>query len=185
MMAVTIIGILTAIALPQYRSYQAKGRTLEAKIALANLYSKQTAFFTAHRSYVSCLDFIGYNLKPDFSNRIYAVGFESKANDANQRIVNRGILHRDCNNVASTWGNNNMAIPPSSYGYNSGAGGGGQGGTVQAVLTSAGGPLAATDVVNNAGDEFTAIAAGQISSNGFDVWEMDQDKNIRQRRVGY
>ena len=193
-MTVTIIGILTAIAIPQYQSYQAKGRTLEAKIALANLYSKQTAFFTAHRSYVSCLEYIGYNLKSDFDNRLYAVGFKNASTAANNIVINRGVLPLDCN--TSDWNDGiTDATPPISHGYNSGDGAGGQDGTERSEVanTILVGDLTATppvvgDNVAPGGDTFNAVAVGRISTDandGFDVWEIDQDKDVQQRQVGY
>lgn len=46
MIVVTIIGILAAIAVPNYQRFQAKARQSEAKSNLAALYAAEKAFFS-------------------------------------------------------------------------------------------------------------------------------------------
>ena len=45
MVVVAIIGILSAIGIPQYSKFQAKARQSEAKTALSALYTAETSFY--------------------------------------------------------------------------------------------------------------------------------------------
>jgi type IV pilus assembly protein PilA len=80
MVVVAIIGILSSVAIPNFRRYQAQSKTSEAKLQLSALYSSQTSTYAEYGTYVSCLTTIGYDPSPEFSQRYYAVGF-SMAND--------------------------------------------------------------------------------------------------------
>ncbi len=46
MIVVAIIGVLAAIAIPNFLSYQSKSRQSEAKINLGSIFTSQTAFLT-------------------------------------------------------------------------------------------------------------------------------------------
>ena len=59
MVVVAIIGILAAIAIPQYQTYAARARQSEAKIALASIYTSEHGFFAEQSTYTSCLRQIG------------------------------------------------------------------------------------------------------------------------------
>lgn len=88
MVVVAIIGILSAVAIPNFQTYQARSRTSEAKIQLASLYSAQITFAGDYNEYSTCLSQMGYtpggNHNPatgastdNFNglNRYYAIGF--------------------------------------------------------------------------------------------------------------
>ena len=45
MVVVAIIGILAAIAIPNYQRYQARTRQSEAKVSLSNVYTAEQGFF--------------------------------------------------------------------------------------------------------------------------------------------
>ena len=51
MIAVIIIGIITAVAWPSYKSSVEKSRNAEAKNALLNMAALQTQYFTENRKY--------------------------------------------------------------------------------------------------------------------------------------
>jgi len=72
MIVVAIIGILAAIAIPNFQKYQAKSRTTEAKIALSAVFTGQKSFHAEWNGYVACMGLIGYGV--DSVNRFYAVG---------------------------------------------------------------------------------------------------------------
>ncbi|MBL6990981.1 MAG: pilin, partial [Bacteriovoracaceae bacterium] len=74
MVVVAIIGILSAIAIPNFKKYQAKSKTSEAKIRLASLYMAETSALTDYDTYASCLAEIGFEYDPNGSH-FYAVGF--------------------------------------------------------------------------------------------------------------
>src|SRR5687767_8132048 len=82
MVVVAIIGILAAIAVPQFRSYQARARQGEAKLALGAILKIEKIFHFENGSYGSCLKEMGY--QPDGYDpvninanpkRYYVVGF--------------------------------------------------------------------------------------------------------------
>jgi type IV pilus assembly protein PilA len=75
MIVVAIIGILSAVAIPNFKKYQAKSKTSEAKLQLASLYTAETAFFADYDTYASCLADMGFDPTNEIANRYYAVGF--------------------------------------------------------------------------------------------------------------
>ena len=46
MVVVAIIGILSAVAIPNFQRYQAKSKTSEAKLQLAAIYTAETSFIS-------------------------------------------------------------------------------------------------------------------------------------------
>ncbi|MGK5085918.1 hypothetical protein WDW86_00010 [Bdellovibrionota bacterium FG-2] len=73
---VAIIGILTAVAIPNYQKFQAKARQTEAKVALASLYTAEKSFSSDKSSFSACLPAVGFGVETS-SNRYYTVGFDS------------------------------------------------------------------------------------------------------------
>ncbi|VVS90848.1 type IV pilin protein [Desulfoluna spongiiphila] len=54
MIVVAIIGILAAVAIPNFRNYQLKSKESEAKINLAAIGVAQEAYFAEYDEYVPC-----------------------------------------------------------------------------------------------------------------------------------
>src|SRR5262245_3095123 len=63
MVVVAIIGILAAVAMPNYTRFRAKSRQAEAKSHLAGIYTANKAFMSEWGVYFSDLNIIGY--QPD------------------------------------------------------------------------------------------------------------------------
>ena len=62
MIVVAIIGILAAIAIPNFTAYQAKAKQSEAKIALGSIFTAATAFAAENNTYVmSNIGNLGYS----------------------------------------------------------------------------------------------------------------------------
>lgn len=72
MVVVAIIGILSAIAVPNFKKYQAKSKQSEAKIQLAAVYNTEVAAQADYDSYATCLTDIGYEISP---KGYYKIGF--------------------------------------------------------------------------------------------------------------
>lgn len=64
MVVVAILGILTAIAVPNYRRYQSRARQTEAKIHLSSGFEAEQSFFPTYGTYSSCLGEIGADSAP-------------------------------------------------------------------------------------------------------------------------
>lgn len=60
MIAVAIVGILAAIALPSYRAYVLKSQRIDAKTALLDLASRQERYFTTNNAYTIDPAKLGY-----------------------------------------------------------------------------------------------------------------------------
>ncbi len=61
MIVVAIIGILAAIAIPNFMTYQAKARQSEAKVGLGGIFTSATAYFAENSTFtVTNSSLIGY-----------------------------------------------------------------------------------------------------------------------------
>lgn len=75
MVVVAIIALLAATALPQFRKYQAKSRTSEAKLALAGIYTAEESYYAEYNHYYTCLGFMGFIPSGTSLERYYYTGF--------------------------------------------------------------------------------------------------------------
>ncbi len=107
MVVVAIIGLLSAVAIPNFKKYQAKAKMSEAKLQLSALYTAESSFYSDYNMYHNCLTYMGFDPGPESANRYYAVGFNTAAttsNGAHTAAVNSGLLAADCpqNNAVTT-----------------------------------------------------------------------------------
>ena len=77
MVVVAIIGVLSAVAIPNFKKYQAKAKTSEAKLQLSAAYTAQQSFYSDYDTYAVCLSYMGFNPVNEISQRLFAVGFGS------------------------------------------------------------------------------------------------------------
>lgn len=75
MVVVAIIGLLSAVAIPNFKKYQAKSKATEAKLQLSAIYTAEQAFFSDYNMYAHCLTYMGFDPGPEAANRYYALGF--------------------------------------------------------------------------------------------------------------
>ena len=80
MVVVAIIGILSAVGIPQYSKFQAKARQSEAKSTLAALYTAETSFFIEWNQYSADLRAVGMAVSG--SNLRYTAGFTANCGTA-------------------------------------------------------------------------------------------------------
>jgi len=159
MVVVAIIGILSAVAIPNFKQYQAKAKTSEAKLQLAAVYSAETALQSDWDSFGTCLGDMGYQAP---ARGYYIIGFTA-ASTANANIVANGGL------CTST-----HVLTPSTTHV-----------TVNNTKSKAA-DVPATSKVPAQGNTFEVAAVGVISDSGtVDTWLMDQDKNLSQKIRGY
>lgn len=60
LVTVVIVGILTAIALPSYRSYVLRTNRVAAKAAMVDVVSRQESWFADRKCYATSLKTLGY-----------------------------------------------------------------------------------------------------------------------------
>src|SRR5205085_2912765 len=111
MVVVAIIGLLSAVAVPNFKKYQAKAKVSEAKLQLSALYTAETAFFSDYNIYHNCLAYMGFDPGPESANRYFAIGINTAAATAPSAMaaaVNSGLNSTDCpTNNAVGAGNTN------------------------------------------------------------------------------
>jgi len=188
MIVVAIIGILAAVAIPNYQKYQARARQSEAKMQLAAVYTAEKSYAVEASSFSECFFDIGYS--PQGAQRYYAVGIPATiaaaaapAGCGPQGGLACGLTYPAgvaagvaCNidPVQQTAGNwffypanarvrQNVAAATSAQIPANGA-------------YSAASPLANTNMNSS---QFTIGAAGNVSSSGtnnYDVWLINDQK---------
>lgn len=117
MVVVAIIGLLSAVAIPSFKKYQAKAKVSEAKLQLSALYTAETAFYSDYNIYHTCLPMMGFDPGPEAANRYFVVGFGANATInavAHAAAVTSGLTAAQCpaNLTANSGGTN--ALSPSS-----------------------------------------------------------------------
>ena len=182
MVVVLIIGILSSIAIPNFRSYQAKSRSTEARLQLSALYTTQISTQAEYDHFVSCLPAAGYNPAESFDQRYYTIGFQKAVTTgkANEFAQNNGL--GGCKGTATALTSGTVANSKHFAFY----GGKGTAGT-KMDATAFGTEFNSTDdIVNDAGSTFQAKAAGKVSNHAnWDRWTINQNKKIEHERKGY
>jgi type IV pilus assembly protein PilA len=82
MIVVAIIGILAAIAIPNFLKFQAKSKQSEAKTNLKAIFTAQTSYFGEENTF-GTLDTINYDVVGTASKMIYA--FATEVGGANSK----------------------------------------------------------------------------------------------------
>ncbi len=157
MVVVAIIGILSAIAVPNFKKYQAKAKQSEAKIQLAALYSAEVGSLSDYDTYATCLTSIGYETPP---KGYYIVGFNTDETTNSPGIIT---------GKGGTCVAGQFAIAPGQHTKANNA----------TTLPAAAQILSSTIPSATVSTIFTAGAAGNISSAiPYDTWTITQTKAI-------
>lgn len=162
MVVVAIIGLLSAVAIPNFKKYQAKAKMSEAKLQLSAVYTAETAFFSDYNIYGQCLTYMGYDPSLEIANRYYNVGFDTAATielTAFNSAVNSGLNATDCPRVGS--GRSGSSTSNDSMWFPAGKGIGGTVATLSTFLPAS----TIGDQATGANMTFTAGAGGVISEN--------------------
>jgi prepilin-type N-terminal cleavage/methylation domain-containing protein len=100
MVVVAIIGLLSTVAIPNFKTYQAKAKVAEAKMQLSALYTAEASFFSDYNMYATCLAYMGFNPRAEKANRYYGVGFSAGISYINSTAytsaINSGLKSTDC-----------------------------------------------------------------------------------------
>jgi type IV pilus assembly protein PilA len=99
MVVVAIIGLLSAVAIPNFQKYQARSKTSEAKLQLAAIYTAEASFYSDYSIYHTCLRYMGYDPTPEAASRYFTVGFTAATalnGPAHTSALNSGLLAADC-----------------------------------------------------------------------------------------
>ncbi len=158
MVVVAIVGILSAVAIPNFKRYQAKSKTSEAKIALSSVYSAETALQADYDYYGSCLNYAGFSPTPQY----YAVGFNAASATNADIQANGGV---GCTPA-------DLFVFPATK-------------IVQGITVTTISSALATITID--GDQFIAMAEGRISSDApaNSVWQIDEDKSLVELVQGF
>lgn len=161
MVVVAIIGILSAVAIPNFQRYQARARTSEARIGLSAIHAAQQTLMADFHHYANCLRYAGFDPTPQF----YSIGFGNKVNAANAAVRANGGSGCE-NNDKHQWAADKKFA-----------------GRITAVGDLDGG----WKVLNPTNfDEYKAGASGYISNDGgISKWTIDQTKLIEEVERGY
>jgi type IV pilus assembly protein PilA len=204
MIVVAIIGILSAVAIPNFKKYQAKSKTSEAKLQLASLYTAMNSWYADYSNYATCLNQMGFDVSQEAGNRYYAVGFALKSDDGNAASVNNGApasctadVVNDGLPVVGTAGvfvygalkkvsNNNVSAADFQA----------QATVKYTAEVKDADLLAATSAgLSNTYSFFRAGAVGHVDSKSIpegtekvdlaDTWTIDSNKNLKSQVIGY
>jgi type IV pilus assembly protein PilA len=79
MVVVAIIGILAAIAIPNFQRFQGRAREAEGKTDLAVIYTGEQAVLSEFTQYAGCVDLAGF-APTALQQGVYRAGFSALAN---------------------------------------------------------------------------------------------------------
>ncbi|MBX9769034.1 MAG: type II secretion system GspH family protein [Bdellovibrionales bacterium] len=170
MIVVAIIGILAAVAIPNFQRFQRKARQSEARSLLSGLYTATSSARSEWGVYVG--NFMSNGFAPD-GQLTYRVDF---AQSANEGTLNNGgaIPGAGPATCITSYAGNGCAAAFAMW--------------VQkpdGVADLLPGPLnAAVAGVANGGNTFTATAGAFIGGNMQDTWTIDQTKTLTNAAVG-
>lgn len=178
MATVAIVGVLAAIAIPNYTKYQRKARQAEAKSALGSIYVAERTIFNSEdgRTFSSCVGALGY--APEGIN-LYAVGFTDVAARGGTCMPNGAPLGAGAPNCLA-------------YSYKAGVGGAYT--SVSGCTTAEVGATYFLSKKSEVGgapvpteadlggtltwNTFEIVASGAIGGTAIDRWAVDQNKQV-------
>jgi prepilin-type N-terminal cleavage/methylation domain-containing protein len=193
MATVAIIGVLAAIAIPNYLKYQRKARQAEAKVLLGSAYLAENSIRQDQHTYSACLGQIGFTVEgysPSGTNNaqnFYGLGFSDTAADAPSCSPYDMATGTTKNCKAYSWRRNTSSgwdavgtcgkiagstFFPGALSENSGG---------SHVIPTTAVAFNGSAVLSN---NFTLRAVGQVGGNSNDIWIVDENKQIYQQQDG-
>lgn len=184
MIVVAIIGILAAVAIPNYQKYQSKARQSEAKVNLAGLFSAEKSSAVENNTYTACLNDIGFSV--DGTSRYFAMGFASAVATANNcgpsggqtcAQYYSGSSSPPCSDIPLSGGLTSTSTNPYAVDANKSVGGG---------TSNANTGITSDTFSSITSTTFKASAYGNISKTStlLDVWTIDDGKTLSNAKPG-
>lgn len=179
MIVVAIIGILAAVAVPNYQRFQARARQSEAKVGLAGAYTAMKAFSAEKSTFTGCLSKAGYS--PEGNKRFYTQGFSKAQADVAATCGPLGtvacnIYNYDVLPAAGTCITTAVAANTVVTAADNGWGATQKAGTAVIPVEA---NLSAVDILTQT--TFTIPAIGNVSSAALlDTWTINQVKTLVQ-----
>jgi prepilin-type N-terminal cleavage/methylation domain-containing protein len=174
MVAVAIVGILAAVSIPLYQSYQSHARQAEVKTSLASVFTAEKGFYVGQQKYSGCLSAIGYAPGQAF----YSTGLDSNYFSNNSQCAPTCLGNSNCQKICT------LQLPTSSTTTNSNVFCSDTQNQTFFVATQSveGGIPDRSDLPRNGSNidnkVFTIVAAGQVGFGSLDQWSIDQDKSL-------
>lgn len=164
-MIVAVVGILAAIAIPNFLKFQCKSKQSEAKANLSGLFTAQKAFYGEYGFYTT--DLKALNWEPD-GTPLYLYGFAEAGPDripsGAQAPADYDPERKDTSDPLVLNGGYSSAKMRDLTGY---------------PLAASGFPTDA--VVSEDGEHFVAAAIGDIDTDfpvSLDVWTIDEKRQL-------
>jgi len=169
MVVVAIIGVLAAIAIPNFNQFQRKARQSEAKAILGSLYTAEQAFNLENNTYTQCIRNIG--VQADGTDIYYTTGFSAGMGANCGTGGAYGCLGRAYTASAGPTTNCTIAVDT----------------VIEATAAAVG--STATNNTSLVGDSmttttFTAASAGGIGTTTDDIWTIDEGKRLTNTQPG-
>jgi type IV pilus assembly protein PilA len=194
MVVVAIIGLLSAVAIPNFKKYQAKAKTSEAKLQLSAMYTAMQSWYSDFDNYGNCLNLMGFDPGLERLSRYYAVGFPLGVNPTGNAasvlngapaacglavsVTNDATATTASNTSTSTWGAGKaMAGTPALLGA----------AVILANIPNLATPPTPTVAIP---PSFRAGAIGYIDASKLtpttaDAWTVNENKRLTSERPGY
>jgi len=99
MIVVAIIGVLAALAVPKFQSFQAKAKQSEAKSNLSHIYTLEQSFYGDQDKYSNLLTDIGFTLQGHirygYTASLVGTGFLATATATSNTIISSSCTFPD------------------------------------------------------------------------------------------
>jgi len=181
MVVIAVIGLLAAIAVPQYQKFNGRARQTEVKTMLSSLFTAETAFFSEWGGYTTNFTSLGFapvgRVYPNFGFSALLPGFNYCANA--YVVARTGISDTVC--PASE-----VLVVTAARGCEGPFGAAKPGYQCQMLINLNGAYVPDCTWGSASGSAWDAYGAAWISkaSAFWDVWSINQDKQLIQRVNG-
>ena len=186
MIVVAIIGLLAALAIPNFIRFQAKARQSEARVNLKSVYTSEKGYYADKQTYYDVLSVIGF--EPEMNNR-YAYFSDSVGDNSGEVRVVAGVTHASvASTICPAGPAGDKAISVDEHKWTNNADPAYAAPAVSGTLQNAGSPVAALAAIGAfpAGTccptgqcEFAAGAVGNIDNDvTYDEWFIASQNGI-------